>query len=64
MNKIEINPSLIKELLEKVDNEFQPRLSSKVDLTEYARKQNDKAVHIVELDEEILIGLCAVYISD
>ncbi|MEJ6518163.1 GNAT family N-acetyltransferase [Shewanella bicestrii] len=64
MNKIEINPSLIKELLEKVDNEFQPRLSSKVNLTEYACKLNDKAVLFVELDKEILIGLCAVYMSD
>lgn len=64
MKKIEINPSLIKELLEKVDNEFQPRLSSKVDLTEYANKLNDKAVLFVEVDNDILIGLCAVYMAD
>ena len=47
--------------LESCDNQFVPRLSSKVELKEYSKKIGDKAIRFEAWDKKTLIGLVAAY---
>ncbi len=64
-NKNNISRSQIKEYLKKTDNDFYPKLSSRVDITEYAGKIYEKAVLIVAVIKKYgYIGLTAFYAND
>lgn len=55
----------IKEFLEKTDKEFNPKLSSKVNIPEYSEKLFNNAILIVaESDNHNYVGLTAFYAND
>jgi ribosomal protein S18 acetylase RimI-like enzyme len=60
----DINSQMVFELLSRVDSDFYPPLSSRLNLKCYAEKIKDKASLFFRLEANVLIGLCAAYATD
>lgn len=60
----EVNCDVIFEFLSKVDKDFEPALSSNLNLKEYSKKIASKASLFTNFKNGNLLGLCAVYATD
>ncbi|GAB1152044.1 MAG: GNAT family N-acetyltransferase [Shewanella algae] len=61
---ISTNYKLVYELLSRVDADFNPPLSSSLDLVEYSKKICTNASLFKKIKNNSLIGLCAIYATD
>ena len=52
------------QFLKEIDEDFSPNLSSKVVLSEYAEKIQNKAKLIIDIDNNIIRGLVVLYCND
>lgn len=60
----QLGHTLIKSFLSQIDNDFNPILSAKISLDDYAKKLNSNANFILAISDNKIVGITAYYAND